>query len=98
VGPEWVSVEILSEPFVRFANHRYLPAVEVEVLDTGEHTILYVAAKSLAEPLEEVRATRGSLEGATVRLRTYQEDQYRRYQLEELGRPANLTEDDTAAS
>jgi len=84
VAGEWIALEVLSDPFVRFANRRYLPAVEVEVLDTGQRLIWYVAAQSVASVLEGVRMARGSLIGLRIRVRREGSDQAAPYQIELL--------------
>jgi hypothetical protein len=84
VAGEWVALEILSDPFVRFANRRYLPTVEVELLDTGQRLIWYVAAQSVASVLESFRMARGSLTGLRIRVRREGTDQAAPYQIELL--------------
>lgn len=81
VGSEWVALELLTDPFVRFANRRFLPAVEVEVLETGEQLLWYVAASSLAVPLEDVRLSRGTLKGTRIKVRKTGSDRLAPYEV-----------------
>ena len=91
VGQEWLSVEILCDPFVRFANRKYLAAVEVESLETGDHFIWYVAATSVAVVLEDLRLARDTLKGLRLRVRKAGSDQFATYEIEHIGDSGDAT-------
>jgi hypothetical protein len=81
----WTVVEILEDPYVRFANGKYLAATEVEILDSGERMLWYIAASSAARPLEELRLANGTLVGMRVRVRKEGSDQFSTYEIEPVG-------------
>ncbi len=91
---EWTALELLGDPFVRFANGKYVAAVEVELLDTGERLIWYVAAGSAARPLEQLRMARGTLAGVRLRVRKDGSSQYASYEIEEVGSAAVAEDQD----
>jgi len=84
VGTEWVEIQVLTDPFVVYRHDKYLPAVLVEESASESKSILYVSAKSLAECLEPLRATRGALVGLNIRIRKKGEEQFSQYEIEEL--------------
>jgi hypothetical protein len=86
VGTGWVALEARTDPYVRFTWRGYAPAIDVEVLEEGHVKRLFVAAKSLAERLEEIRSIRGTLEGAQFRIRRETTDKFAAYLFEELGK------------
>jgi hypothetical protein len=45
----------VSEPYVKIGFRGYMPCVNVRVEKSGLDKILVISAKSLAEPLEELR-------------------------------------------
>ncbi len=84
VGPEWAEIQVLSDPFVIYRNNRYLPVILVEELSTEVRRLLFVAAVSLAQCLEPIRARRGALVGVNIRIRKKGEDKFSPYEVEEL--------------
>ena len=55
----WVPLAILSEPQVVLTFNGYAPVVEVRALKTGLHYLLYIQARSLANPLDNLRKQNG---------------------------------------
>ena len=55
VSTGWIELEIVSEPDVVLTFKGYAPILRVRKSRTGVEYILYISAKSLAEPLEELR-------------------------------------------
>ena len=46
---------IVSEPYVKIGFRGYMPCVNVRIEKSGLDKVLVISAKSLAEPLEELR-------------------------------------------
>ena len=81
VGAEWVSVEILSEPYVVMTLRGYAPVVDVEA--PGGRQILYISSKSISEGLEPlVQANGGRFSGLRLRLRKESDDRMAPYVVE----------------
>ncbi len=82
VTTEAVILKIVSEPTVFLTFRGYAPVVEVR-LDgdpAGETNFLYIAAKSLSEPLEELRRKNGGkFTGLHLRLRKESADKFAPY-------------------
>ena len=55
VSTGWIELETISEPDVILTFKGYAPILRVRKLRTNVEFILYISAKSLAEPLEELR-------------------------------------------
>lgn len=55
VGVEWIELEIISEADVALTTFGYTPFLKVREIRTGVEYRFYISAKSLAEPLEELR-------------------------------------------
>ena len=55
VSTGWIELEIVSDPNVVLTFKGYAPILRVRNTRTGLEYILYISAKSLAEPLEELR-------------------------------------------
>ena len=55
VSTGWIPLEIISEPDVVLTFRGYAPILRVQKCRTGVEYSLYISAKSLAEPLEELR-------------------------------------------
>lgn len=51
----WVPLEIIDEPVVVLTFNGYAPTVTVRATKTGLHYMLYIQARSLAQPLESMR-------------------------------------------
>ncbi len=81
VGAEWVSVEILSEPYVVMTLRGYAPVVDVEA--PGGRHILYISSRSISEGLEPlVQANGGRFSGLRLRLRKESDDRMAPYVVE----------------
>src|SRR3989338_2377090 len=82
VTTEAVILKIVSEPTVFLTFRGYAPVVEVH-LDSepaGETNYLYIAAKSLSEPLDELRKKNGGkFKGLHLRLRKESTDKFAPY-------------------
>ena len=59
VSTGWIELEIISEPDVVLGFRGYTPILRVRKSRTSVEYILYISAKSLAEPLEELRKKNG---------------------------------------
>lgn len=55
----WVPLEIVGEPDVVLTFNGYAPVVRVRAIKTGLHYLLYIQARSLADPLEPLRRDNG---------------------------------------
>jgi len=84
VGTEWTEIQVLTDPFVIYRRDKYLPVILVEELSTEVRRLLFVAAVSLAQCLEPIRARRGALVGLNIRIRKKGEDKFSPYEVEEL--------------
>ena len=82
VTTEAVILKVVSEPTVFLTFRGYAPVVEVQ-LDSepaGETNYLYIAAKSLSEPIEEMRKKNGGkFTGLHLRLRKEAPDKFAPY-------------------
>ena len=57
----WKSIEVLSEPYVIYSTRGYAPVIDVRVEAKKITQILYISARSLATPLEEMRLDNNGL-------------------------------------
>ena len=55
VGTGWIEIEIVSEPDVVLTFKGYIPVLRIQKSRTNVEYLLYISAKSLAEPLEELK-------------------------------------------
>ena len=85
VSTDWITVELLSEPFVVPSYLGYGVMVEVLELDSDRLYGIYVNAKSLASALEELREESGSLIGIRLRLKKDNPDRFAPYVIESMG-------------
>jgi hypothetical protein len=70
VGTGWIEVEIISEPNVILTFKGYAPILRVRKLSNDLEYTLYISAKSLSEPLEELRKNNlGIFKGIQLRIR-----------------------------
>jgi len=80
VDTDGVTVKIVTEPFVINTTRGYAPAVNVTVEDTGEDRTMFIGAKSLADPLQQmVESNGGKFSGLRLTLRKQSEDRYAGY-------------------
>ena len=61
VSTEWIELEIISEPDVVLTFKGYVPILQVREIRTDIEYRFYISAKSLAEPLEELRSNNGGI-------------------------------------
>ena len=57
----WKSIEVLSEPYVIYSGRGYAPVLDVRVESKKIKQILYISARSLAAPLEDMRLDNNGL-------------------------------------
>ena len=83
VSTGWIPLEIVSEPDVVLTFRGYAPILRVQKCRTGVEYSLYISAKSLAEPLEELRKNNGGIfKGIQLRIRKESMEQMSKYQIE----------------
>ena len=83
VGTGWIELEIVSEPDVILTFKGYAPILRVRKSRTGVEYILYIPAKSLAEPLEKLRQNNdGIFTGIRFRIRKESMEQMSKYEIE----------------
>ena len=61
VTTQWLAIEIMSEPRVLLSYRGYNPLLIVKVDEKRLIRSLFISAKSIAEPLEEMRLDNGGL-------------------------------------
>lgn len=85
VGVGWIELEIISEPNVVLTFKGYAPILHVQKIKTGVEYLLYISAKSLSEPLEELREKNSGLfKGIKLRIRKESGAPMAKYEIEEL--------------
>jgi len=82
VTTRWTRLTIESDPFVVPTVRGYVPALLVKRQSTPYREHVLIGAKSLARPLEELRASRGSLSGQRIRIRKESDQATAPYELE----------------
>ena len=83
VSTGWIELEIISEPNVVLTFKGYAPILRVRKSRTGVEYILYISAKSLAEPLEELRKNNGGIfKGIQLRIRKESMEKMSKYEIE----------------
>ena len=83
VGTGWIELEIVSEPDVVLGFRGYAPILRVRKSRTGVEYMLYISAKSLAEPLEELRKNNvGTFKGTRFRIRKESMEKMSKYEIE----------------
>lgn len=60
LGTGWVRLLVEAEPEVILTIKGYAPVIRVKALKTNLEYLLYISAKSLAEPLERLRRDNGN--------------------------------------
>jgi hypothetical protein len=81
VGTEWISVEVLSEPYVVMTIRGYAPVVDVKT-PAGDH-IIYISSKSMSDGLAPmVEASGNKFKGLKFRVKKESEDKMARYVVE----------------
>ena len=83
VGTKWIELEIISEADVALTAFGYAPFLRIKKITTNSEHGLYISAKSLAAPLEELRKNNGGVfEGIQFRVRKESTDQKAQYEVE----------------
>ena len=83
VSTGWIELEIVSEPDVVLTFKGYAPILRVRKVRTSVEYQLYISAKSLAEPLEELRKSNlGIFKGIRLRIRKESMEQMAKYAIE----------------
>lgn len=81
VGTDWVSVEVVSEPYVVMSIRGYAPVVDVQGPEGRQ--ILYISSKSISLGLDPlVQANGGKFAGLRLRLRKETADRMAPYVVE----------------
>jgi hypothetical protein len=84
-GTDWSEVEIVSGPDVILTIRGYAPVVTIKDLQTCLEFVMYIAAKSLAEPLESLRADNaGQFVGLKLRIRKQSSDRTAPYEVQRI--------------
>ena len=82
VGTEWIELEIISEADVALTAFGYAPFLKVKKITTDNEYGLYISAKSLAAPLENLRKDNGGIfEGIQFCVRKEGTDQKSPYEI-----------------
>ena len=85
IGTGWVEIEVISDVDVTLTFKGYAPILCVRVTKTGLDYVLYITAKSLAQPLEELRQHHGGrFLGLRLRLRKQSSEQYAKYEVQHV--------------
>ena len=85
VSTGWIELEIISEPDVTLTYKGYAPILRVKKLRTNVEFILYISAKSLAEPLEKLRESNDYLfNSIKFKVRKENNAPMSKYEVEEL--------------
>ena len=83
VGTGWIELEIVSEPDVVLTFKGYTPVLRIQKSKTGVEYLLYISAKSLAEPLEELKKNNGGVfKGIQLRIRKESMEKTSKYEVE----------------
>jgi hypothetical protein len=70
VTTAWLDIEVISEPQVQLTYRGYVPALVVTIQGKKIPRSLFIAAKSIAQPLEEMRQdNNGLFKGLKFKLR-----------------------------
>ena len=85
IGTGWIELEIISEPDVILTVRGYAPILRIRKSKTDVEYFLYVSAKSMAEPLEELRKNNGGIfSGIRLRIRKESMDRMSKYKIEAM--------------
>lgn len=85
VSTGWIDLEIVSEPDVVLTFKGYAPILRVKKIRTGVEFTLYISAKSLGVPLEDLRLNNeGKFSGIKLRIRKESMDPMAKYEIEAL--------------
>jgi hypothetical protein len=82
IGTDWTPLELLTEPFVTVTFRGYTVAIDVRVIATQLEYTFLLGAKSLSEPLENLRVSSdGLLAGKKVAVRKSGEERTASYEV-----------------
>ena len=83
VGTGWIELEIVSESDVVLTFKGYTPILRVRNCRTGLEYLLYISARSLAEPLETLRKNNaGIFRGIRFLIRKESMEKMAKYEIE----------------
>ena len=83
VKTEWISVEILTEPYVVMTFRGYAPVVDVKIPGEADPLSLFISSKSISHGLESiVQENGGKFAGLKLRLRKESDDRMAPYVVE----------------
>jgi len=87
VGTDWVPIELVSDPFITVTYRGYAVAIDVRVISTQLEYTLLVGAKSLSDPLEQLRERAGGvLTGQRCAVRKSGVERTATYEMREIGK------------
>ncbi len=85
VSTGWIELEIISEPDVVLTYKGYAPILRVRKLRTNVEFMIYISARSLAEPLDKLRGNNAYLfKGIKFQVRKESNAPMAKYEVEEL--------------
>ncbi len=85
VSTGWIELEIISEPDVVLTYKGYAPILRVRKLRTNVEFMIYISARSLAEPLDKLRENNAYLfKGIKFQVRKESNAPMAKYEVEEL--------------
>ena len=82
VGTGWIGVKVIDEIDVVLTVRGYAPVLGVEQINNKLRCLLYVSARSLAEPLERFRQENGgNFAGLCIEIRKTSSDKFSAYEV-----------------
>ncbi len=86
VGTGWIDLIAVAEPIAKYTSRGYAVVLPVRVLSTNLEYILYLSARTLAEPIERLREENdGRFTGLRFRVRKESTDKLAKYIVEGVG-------------
>ncbi|MBN1384182.1 MAG: hypothetical protein JW983_04780 [Elusimicrobia bacterium] len=74
-GVDEIAIEIVSEPYVVNTYHGFAPVVDAKLEDKQEVKIMYIGAKSLADPLSQMlKQNKGKFTGLKLKIKKESND------------------------
>lgn len=87
VGTDWVPIEFVSDPFITVTFRGYAVAIQIKVIATQLEYTLLLGAKSLSDPLENLREQSGGvLTGQRCAIRKTGPERTAAYEVREIGK------------
>ena len=81
IKDNWISIEVLSDPFVVPTSRGYAPAILIQRSNAYHAEYIFIAAKSIAVVLEKIRLNRNTLRGVRLMIRKTGLERTSTYQL-----------------